>query len=64
MLSQTWLIFRQQLRLSFREPIWYLIGLIQPLIYLGLFAPLLRPLADMPALVENLMEFDRLAKAT
>jgi ABC-2 type transport system permease protein len=48
MLAQTWLIFRQQMRLSFREPIWYLIGLFQPLIYLGLFGPLLRPLAGGP----------------
>jgi len=48
MLSQTWLIFRQQLRLSLREPVWYIIGLIQPLIYLSLFAPLLRPLAGGP----------------
>lgn len=48
MLAHTWLVFRQQLRLSFREPIWYVIGLIQPLIYLGLFAPLLRPLAEGP----------------
>jgi ABC-2 type transport system permease protein len=48
MLAQAWLIFRQQMRLSFREPIWYVIGLIQPLIYLGLFAPLLKPLAGGP----------------
>jgi ABC-2 type transport system permease protein len=48
MLSQAWLIFRQQMRLSFREPVWYIIGLIQPLIYLGLFGPLLRPLAGGP----------------
>ncbi len=48
MLQETWLIFRQQMRLSFREPVWYIIGLMQPLIYLGLFGPLLKPLAGSP----------------
>lgn len=48
MLEQIGLIYRQQMRLSFREPIWYIIGLMQPLIYLGLFGPLLKPLAGSP----------------
>jgi ABC-2 type transport system permease protein len=48
MIQQIWLIFQQQMKLSFREPIWYIIGLMQPLIYLGLFGPLLKPLAGSP----------------
>jgi ABC-2 type transport system permease protein len=48
MLQQVGLIFRQQMKLSFREPVWYVIGLLQPLIYLGLFGPLLQPLAGGP----------------
>ena len=37
MLSQTWLIFRQQLRLSLREPVWYIIGLIAIEILLSIY---------------------------
>jgi ABC-2 type transport system permease protein len=42
------LIFRQQLRLMLREPVWAVLGLIQPLLYLGLFGPLLKPLTSAP----------------
>jgi ABC-2 type transport system permease protein len=42
------LIFRQQLRLILREPVWAVLGLIQPLLYLALFGPLLRPLTRAP----------------
>ena len=38
----TWLIFHRQLLLMFRTPIWIAIGLIQPIVYLLLFAPLLK----------------------
>ena len=34
-------IFRYQLRLLIREPVWFVIALVQPLLYLALFAPLL-----------------------
>ncbi|HEY6477068.1 MAG TPA: ABC transporter permease, partial [Polyangia bacterium] len=42
------LIFRQQLRLMLREPVWAVLGLIQPLLYLALFGPLLKPLTRAP----------------
>jgi ABC-2 type transport system permease protein len=38
------IIFRYQLRLSLREPVWIIVVMIQPLLYLSLFRPLLAPL--------------------
>jgi ABC-2 type transport system permease protein len=38
----TWLIFQRQLLLMVRTPVWIAVGVIQPLFYLLLFAPLLR----------------------
>jgi len=40
----TLLVFRRAMRLSLRNPVWVIIGLIQPVLYLGLFGPLLRKL--------------------
>src|ERR1039457_6506004 len=37
----TLLIFRRQMRLSLRNPAWVIIGLIQPVLYLAFFGPLL-----------------------
>ena len=37
-------IFRYQLKLALREPVWMIIMMIQPLLYLALFAPLLDPI--------------------
>ncbi len=45
---ETSLIFRQQLRLMLREPVWSVLGIIQPLLYLALFGPLLKPLTHAP----------------
>jgi ABC-2 type transport system permease protein len=42
------IIFRYQMRLLLREPIWIVIVMIQPLLYLALFAPLLDPIAKTP----------------
>jgi ABC-2 type transport system permease protein len=42
---ETLLVFQQQMRLLLREPAWAVIALIQPLLYLVLFGPLLKPLA-------------------
>lgn len=41
-------ILRYQTRLLLREPVWIVIALIQPLMYLALFAPLLDPLTHTP----------------
>jgi ABC-2 type transport system permease protein len=48
MLREIGLVFQQQLRLSLRQPAWLVIALIQPLLYLALFGPLLKPLAEGP----------------
>jgi len=44
-LSDTLLIFRRQMRLSLRNPAWVIIGLIQPIMYLAFFGPLLTRIA-------------------
>jgi ABC-2 type transport system permease protein len=43
--TDTILIFRRQLRLMLRQPAWLIIGLIQPILYLVLFGPLLTRVA-------------------
>jgi len=40
-LRDTWLIFRRSLVLTLRQPVWVVMGLIQPILYLVLFGPLL-----------------------
>jgi ABC-2 type transport system permease protein len=47
-LTETWIVFARAMRLSLRNPTWVIIGLSQPILYLVLFGPLLKPLA--PAL--------------
>lgn len=39
----TWLVFQRQVLLMIRTPIWIAVGIIQPVFYLLLFAPLLKP---------------------
>jgi ABC-2 type transport system permease protein len=41
----TLIVFNRSLRLSLRNPTWVIIGLTQPILYLLLFGPLLKPLA-------------------
>src|ERR1044072_1262213 len=40
-LAETNLIFRRAMRLSLRNPIWVILGLIQPILYLVTFGPIL-----------------------
>jgi ABC-2 type transport system permease protein len=47
-LTETFLIFRRAMRLSLRNPVWVIIGLFQPLLYLALFGPLLQRMAGLP----------------
>ena len=47
-IRETLLIFQQQMRLMLREPVWAVLSLIQPILYLALFGPLLKPLAGGP----------------
>ena len=39
----TYLIFQRQMQLLLRNPVWILVGVFQPVMYLLLFAPLLKP---------------------
>ena len=41
---ETFIVFRRQIRMNLRNPAWVLIGMIQPVLYLVLFGPLLKPL--------------------
>ena len=40
------IVFRRQIRMNLRNPAWVLIGIMQPVLYLVLFGPLLEPLVD------------------
>ncbi len=44
-LRESFVVFRRQLRMNLRNPAWVLIGLMQPILYLFLFGPLLEPMA-------------------
>ena len=44
-LRESSIVFRRQLRTNLRNPAWVLIGLMQPVLYLFLFGPLLKPVA-------------------
>jgi len=48
MFHDAMIIFRYQMRLLLREPVWIIIVMIQPLLYLALFAPLLDKLVGQP----------------
>ncbi len=43
LLRDTWLMLRRHLLLMVRSPLWIFLGVAQPVIYLVLFAPLLKP---------------------
>src|ERR1700680_4903362 len=44
----TWLVFGRYLWIFLRDPVWVIVGVIQPALYLVLFAPLLESIARMP----------------
>lgn len=49
MLREIWLVFRRDLIVSLRNPAWIFIGIMQPVLYLVLFGPLLeRIVANTP----------------
>jgi ABC-2 type transport system permease protein len=48
LLRDTWLLFVRYLLLLVRNPAWVVIGLLQPILYLVLFAPLLKSIAAVP----------------
>jgi ABC-2 type transport system permease protein len=41
---ESFIVFRRQLRMNLRNPAWVIIGMLQPVLYLLLFGPLLKPL--------------------
>ena len=43
---ESFIVFRRQLRMNLRNPAWVIIGLLQPVLYLLLFGPLLEPLVN------------------
>lgn len=45
-LRESSVVFRRQIRMNLRNPAWVLIGVMQPVLYLVLFGPLLVPLVD------------------
>lgn len=47
-ISDTWIVFARAMRLSIRQPMWVLIGVMQPILYLTLFGPLLQQVASAP----------------
>jgi ABC-2 type transport system permease protein len=40
-IRDTWLIFQRSMTLTIRQPVWIFMGLMQPILYLVLFGPLL-----------------------
>jgi ABC-2 type transport system permease protein len=47
-LRDTWVIFKRSITLSANNPLWIAIGLLQPILYLALFGPLLTNIASVP----------------
>jgi ABC-2 type transport system permease protein len=45
LLRDTWLVFGRYFGIFIHNPVWVLVGVLQPVLYLLLFAPLLKPLA-------------------
>jgi ABC-2 type transport system permease protein len=44
----TWLLFQRQTLLVLRNPVWLIVGIVQPLYYLYLFGPLFKNALNMP----------------
>lgn len=47
LLRDTWLVFGRYFGIFIHNPVWVFVGVLQPVLYLLLFAPLLKPLAAM-----------------
>jgi ABC-2 type transport system permease protein len=46
-IRDTWLVFQRHMAITLRNPAWVVIGLVQPVLYLVLFAPLLKSIASV-----------------
>ncbi len=52
------IVFRRQVRMNLRNPAWVFIGVMQPVLYLVLFGPLLKPLvSSFPGGADNAYTF-------
>jgi ABC-2 type transport system permease protein len=47
-LRDTWLVFQRSVLLTLRTPVWLFFGLMQPILYLVLFGPLLEKIVQAP----------------
>jgi ABC-2 type transport system permease protein len=47
LLRDTWLVFGRYFGIFIHNPVWVALGVLQPVLYLLLFAPLLKPIAAM-----------------
>ena len=43
---ESYIVFWRQMRMNLRNPAWVIIGMVQPVLYVVLFGPLLEPLID------------------
>ncbi len=48
LLRDIWLVFQRYFGLFIGNPVWVMVGILQPVLYLLLFAPMLKPIATMP----------------
>jgi ABC-2 type transport system permease protein len=48
LLQDVFLVFNRSMRISLRNPTWLVVGLMQPVLYLCLFGPLLTKVANLP----------------
>jgi ABC-2 type transport system permease protein len=48
LLRDIWLVFERYFGIFVRNPAWVVIGVVQPALYLLLFAPLLKSIAAVP----------------
>ena len=48
LLRDSWLVFARQMALVLRNPVWLIVGVMQPLYFLLLFGPLLKGVANLP----------------
>lgn len=56
LLKDTWLLFLRHLQKTMREPMWLFIGLMQPVLYLLLYMPLLQNIPGKNGLPQTMVE--------
>ena len=55
---ESMIVFRRQVRMNLRNPAWVFIGVMQPVLYLVLFGPLLKPIVNnFPGGADNAYTF-------